>query len=124
MQNSGNVSNHVETRRMESSFNLEMCDESGTETRRVARLPLLPCTRQTPSASRRKSLRLSHLPQLPPRSAASHSRPSGLLLQLQLKRLSMAAHSAAPAAPVAAPLASTQAPDQFAGWESIFPLPP
>ena len=30
MQNNGTVSNHVETRRMESSLNLEMCDESGT----------------------------------------------------------------------------------------------
>src|SRR5260370_37925704 len=94
------------------------------ETRRVARLPLLPCTRQIPSASRRKSLRLSHLPRLPPLSAASDSRPSWLLLPLASKRLSMAAHSAAPAAPAAAPLAWTQVPDQFAGLESAFPLPP
>src|SRR5260370_5486555 len=94
------------------------------ETRRVARLPLLPCTRQIPFASRRKSLRLSHLHRPPPQSAASDSRPSGLLLPLALQRLSMAAHSAAPAAPAAAPLAWTQAPDRFAGLESAFPLPP
>src|SRR5437762_9881546 len=108
MQNSGTVSNHVEIRRMESPLTLRCVMNPVPETRRVARLPLLPCTRQIPSASRRKSLRLSHLPQLPPQSAASDSRPSGLLRQLELKRLSMAAHSATPAAPAAAPLARSE----------------
>src|SRR6202011_3299713 len=124
MQNSETISTHVGTRRMEISFYLEMCDESAPETRRGARLPPLPCTRQIPSASRRQSPRRSHLPRLPPQFAASDSRPSGLLLLLALKRLSTAARSAAPAAPAAGRLAWTQALDQFAGLESVFPLPP
>src|ERR1700732_375590 len=107
-----------------SPFTLRCVMNPVPETRRVARLSLLPCTRQIPSASRRKSLRLWHLPRLLPQFAASDSRPSGLLLLLESKRLSMAAHSVPPAAPAAAPLASTQAPDQFAGLESVVPPPP